>query len=148
MNIYHYIKNTISHAWYDFRCRCQRFKRGYAYSDVWDIDVWFMRTVKPMLVHLRDHGMSHPIEFKDRNEWVAVLDEMIDCLDSMDEDYVMKFLGFGEIDDYKRMTRDDWDRIYTMMAEIYDLEYDDHKLTCTVYNYANQATKKIACIVQ
>ena len=34
------------------------------------------------------------------------------------------------------------------MAEIYDLEYDDHKLACTVYNYANQSTKKIACIVQ
>ena len=33
-------------------------------------------------------------------------------------------------------------------AEIYDLECDDHKLTCTVYNYANQATKKIACVVQ
>ena len=34
------------------------------------------------------------------------------------------------------------------MAEIYDLDYDDHKLTCTVYNYANQVTKKIACVVQ
>lgn len=29
------------------------------------------------------------------------------------------------------------------MAKIYDLEYDDHKLTCTV----NQ-TKKISCVVQ
>lgn len=34
------------------------------------------------------------------------------------------------------------------MAEIHDLDYDDHKLTCTVYNYANQAIKKIACVVQ
>lgn len=34
------------------------------------------------------------------------------------------------------------------MAKIYDLKYDEHKLICTVYNYANQAFKKIACIVQ
>lgn len=108
MNLYYRIKNTISDAWYDFRCRCQRFKRGWAYGDVWDMDVWFVRTVKPMLIHLKHNGMSHPIEFKDRNEWVAVLDEMIDCLDSMDEDYCIKSLGF---DDCKRTTRNDWDRI-------------------------------------
>lgn len=34
------------------------------------------------------------------------------------------------------------------MAEIYDLEYDDHKLICTVYTCVNQAIKKIACVVQ
>lgn len=117
MNLYYCIKNIISDTWYDFRCRCQRFKRGWAYSDVWDIDAWFVRTVKPMLIHLKHNGMSYPIEFKDRSEWVAVLDEMIDCLDSMDEDYCLKFFGFGEIDDYKRMTRDDWDHVYTIMAE-------------------------------
>jgi hypothetical protein len=34
------------------------------------------------------------------------------------------------------------------MAEIYDLDYDDHKLTCTVYLFNNHVTKKIACVVQ
>ena len=38
MNIYYHIKNAITNAWYDFRSRCQRFKRGWAYEDVWDID--------------------------------------------------------------------------------------------------------------
>ena len=33
------------------------------------------------------------------------------------------------------------------MAEVCDLEYDDHKLTCTIYNYANQTIKRIACVV-
>lgn len=113
MNLYYRIKNS----WYNFRCRCQRFKRGWAYSDAWDMDVWFVRTVKPMLIHLKYNGISYPIEFKDRSEWVAVLDEMIDCLDSMDEDYVFKFLGFSTVDDYGRMTREDWDRVYTIMAE-------------------------------
>lgn len=33
-------------------------------------------------------------------------------------------------------------------VKIYDLTYDDHKLTCTVCNWKNQLYKKIACIVQ
>lgn len=34
------------------------------------------------------------------------------------------------------------------MAAIRDLEYNDHQLVCTIYNYNNQPTKKIACIVR
>ena len=34
------------------------------------------------------------------------------------------------------------------MAAICDLEYNDHQLVCTIYNYKNQPTKKIACIVR
>ena len=33
-------------------------------------------------------------------------------------------------------------------SKIYDLEYDDHKLTCTIYNHNKQMILKIACIVQ
>ena len=34
------------------------------------------------------------------------------------------------------------------MAQIHDLVYDDHKLTCVVYLSDYHITKKIACIVQ
>lgn len=117
MNMYYRIKNTISDFWYDFRCRCQRFKRGWACSDVWDMDDWFMRTVKPMLFRLRVHGISFPIEFKDRTEWEAVLNEMIACLEFMDEDNVYALLGFCEIEDYKRMTKEDHENAYRIMEE-------------------------------
>ena len=30
----------------------------------------------------------------------------------------------------------------------YFTEYNDHQLVCTIYNYKNQPTKKIACIVR
>ena len=56
MNLYRKIKWEVKDFWYDLRRRVQRFKRGYAYSDVWDIDYWFMGTVKPMLIHLRDQS--------------------------------------------------------------------------------------------
>lgn len=109
MNLYYRIRNKIRDAWYDFRCRCQRFKRGWAYGDVWDIDQWFMCTIKPMLIHLKNNGTSYPIGFNDISEWRTVLEEMINCLDFMDEDYTFRFLGF---DNYDRMTRDDWEHVY------------------------------------
>ena len=103
MNLYHRIKNTISDFWYDFRCRCQRFKRGYAYSDVWDMDVWFMHTVKPMLIHLRDHGIGIPNELyvdgeNERVNWENTLTEMINCLELMDENTVREHLGISDSD--------------------------------------------------
>ena len=113
MKLYYRIQNAL----YDFRRRCQRFKRGYSYSDVWNMCDWFMRTVKPMLIHLKNEGISYPYEFNDRSEWEAVMDEMIKCLDFMDEDYVLKFLGFCESDYYRRITSEDWKRIYNMMEE-------------------------------
>ena len=64
MNLYYRIKNTISDFWYGFRCRCQRFKRGWAYGDVWDMNVWSKRTVKPMLLHLYHNHTGVPMEFK------------------------------------------------------------------------------------
>ena len=100
MTLYYKIKNTLSDLWYDFRARCQRFKRGYSYGDVWDMDFWFMHTVKPMLIHLRDHGIGVPNELythgeNERINWENTLTEMINCLDMMDEDIARKKLGFN-----------------------------------------------------
>lgn len=102
--------SRISHLWYRFRCRCQRFKRGYAYRDVWNLDSWFISTVQPMLVHLRDHGIGIPLAFDnphgDRSAWKNMLTEMINCLDMMDEEKVIEHLGGGmEIEDYKKCSK-------------------------------------------
>lgn len=117
MNLYYKIKNLIDDFWYNFRTKCQRFKRGYSYVDVWDIDKWFIAMMKPMLIHLRTHGNSFPMEFNDRDEWCAILDEMINCLEFMDEYKVNCFFGFCDIDDYKRKTREDYQRIGETMME-------------------------------
>lgn len=115
MNLYYCIKNTIS----DFRYRCQRFKCGWAYGDVWDMDAWFMHTVKPMLIHLRDYGIGIPNELyiegdNERINWENVLTEMINCLDMMDEDKVYEYLG---LDSYKHMTKEDYEKCYGIMKE-------------------------------
>ena len=113
MKLYYRIKNRIEDFIYDFRCRCQRFKRGYAYGDVWDIDCWFKRTVKPMLTHLRDHGIGIPGDLyldgaeNERKVWEDSLTEMVDCLTLMDEDEAEKHLGIADNDysfeSYKRV---------------------------------------------
>lgn len=120
MNLYYRIKNAISDLWYDFRCRCQRFKRGWAYGDVWDMDVWFLRTVNPMLIHLRDHGIAIPVELvvdgeNQRANWENVLTEMINCLDMMDEDNVYESLGF--YDDDQLLSIEDYKRVSAIMEE-------------------------------
>lgn len=94
------LKFKIEMAFDRFRARCQRFMRGYSYGDVWDMDYWFIRTVKPMLIHLRDHGIGMPGTLvvdgeNEREAWEAVLTEMIDCLTLMDEENVYEHL-FGE----------------------------------------------------
>ena len=113
MKLYYRIQNALD----NLRARYQRFKRGYSYDDVWNMCDWFIRTVKPMLIHLKNNGISRPMEFKHRSKWEAVLEEMIDCLNFMDEDYVFKFLGFSAVDNYRNITEEDWNRLYTIMAE-------------------------------
>lgn len=136
MNLYYRIKNTISDFWYNFRCRCQRFKRGWAYGDVWDIDVWFMRTVKPMLTHLRDHGIGIPGEFcigEDANRiyWENTITEMISCLELMDEDNAEKYLGISDddysVESYKKindLVEENKDRFFELFSKYFFCLWD------------------------
>lgn len=105
MRLYYKIKNALFYNVDCLRARLQRFKRGYSYGDVWDMDFWFKRTAKPMLIHLRDHGIGIPSDLylegeeNERAAWEAVLTEMINCLTLMDEDEAQKHLGISD-DDY------------------------------------------------
>lgn len=104
MNIYYKIKNAIFYNVDCLRARWQRFLRGYSYGDIWDMDCWFIRTTKPMLIHLRDKGISVPNDLyqegaeNERETWEAILTEMIECLDLMDEDSARKHLGIEDND--------------------------------------------------
>lgn len=110
------IKFIISDAIYNLRTRIQRFRRGYSYSDVWDIDMWFMEMMKPMLIHLRDHGWGYPFEFKDREEWEAILTEMVNCLQLMNEDGVEESMGFAG-ENALKMKSEDYKKAYEIMCE-------------------------------
>lgn len=83
--------------WFNFRQRCQRFRRGYASSDVWDLDHWFISTLKPMLTDMLKTYNSHSGEIT-AEEWEAILREMIDCLTLMDADAAQKALGLTDVE--------------------------------------------------
>lgn len=117
MSLYYKIRNAIREARYNLKCKYQRAKRGYANGDVWDMDLWFIDTIKSMLIHLKEHGCGFPMEFDNRYVWCAILDEMIGCLSLMSEDDVRSFLGFDGIEGWKRMEREDYDRVGEIMIE-------------------------------
>ena len=118
MNLYWKIKNKLIYGHDCLRARIQRFKRGYSYGDIWDMFDWFIRTTKPMLIHLREHHCGVPIEFQnDESTWDFVLTEMIDCLTLMDEDNAYAHHGFGEWDERRKMTREDYKRVYRTMED-------------------------------
>ena len=101
MKLFRRIRVKLMYAFDNLRARCQRFMRGYSYGDARDIDVWFMQTVKPMLIFLRDTGLGIPNDLyvdgeNERVLWEEVLTEMIECLTLMHEDEAIKYLGISD----------------------------------------------------
>lgn len=123
MNLYYKLKNKLIYDVDSLKARIQRFKRGYSYGDVWDMYFWFIRTLKPMLIHLRDHGIGVPNELylQDANNeriiWENSLTEMISCLELMDEDNVYKYLGYKDDDWQSRLSPKDYEKVYQVMEE-------------------------------
>ncbi len=55
MKLFRRIRRFISNKNWEFRRNLQRFRRGWAYTDVWDLDSWFIGMLEPMLRHLKEH---------------------------------------------------------------------------------------------
>ena len=86
------LQYKVTSAACDLRWRWQRFRWGYAWPDAWEIDTWFMRTAKPLLQNLLENHSSHPGDMTNE-EWEAVLQEMIRCLELMDYKTAEAYLG-------------------------------------------------------
>lgn len=100
----------FSRLWHCFisKCRklkwrCQRFIRGWADEDTWDIDWWFIKTLSQMLKKFKEDNDSHPFKLSEE-EWDTILDNMVYYLEGMNEEGAVKQL-YGEganliVDDY------------------------------------------------
>lgn len=132
MSLFSRIKYKIDRLWYNLRARYQRSKRGYSYGDVWNMFDWFMRTVKPMLIHLRDHGIGVPLDLyldgedNERKAWEDILTEMTSCLELMDEDAAKKYLGVSDsdysVESYKKardLMEENKDRFFELFSKYY-----------------------------
>lgn len=73
----------VKDRWDDLSYRCQRFRKGYSDSDVWEMRDWFIRTAKPMLRELSVKAYNYPEEIGEE-QWREILLEMADLLEIMD----------------------------------------------------------------
>lgn len=70
----------IRNKWRAFKYKCERFKKGYANNDAFNICHWFIDTVKPMLVQFKAEHWCCPSDMSP-SEWDSIVSEMIGCLD-------------------------------------------------------------------
>ena len=104
----------FSRLWHCFigKCRklkwrCQRFIRGWADEDTWDIDWWFIKTLSPILKKFKEDNDSNPFKLSEE-EWDKILDNMVYYLEGMNGEGAVKQL-YGEganltVDDYKEIS--------------------------------------------
>jgi hypothetical protein len=107
------LKVRIQYFWYDLRekrderrYRSQRAKRGYSDYDVWDIQMWFVRTLRPMLENILVNLRTRPDDLT-LEEWKSILEEMVILLKVMDTDdevFVREYMGI-RVDDFHTDTR-------------------------------------------
>ena len=87
--------------------RCQRFIRGWADEDTWDIEGWFIEILLPMLKKFKEDNNGHPFELS-REEWDKTLDDMIYSLEGINEEGAVKQLYGEEVNlivyDYKEIS--------------------------------------------
>lgn len=62
----------------------QRVKQGYADTDVYNIDYWFLETIVPMLKQLKEQRVGYPMDLSPE-KWDKILDEMIFCFTECNE---------------------------------------------------------------
>lgn len=118
----------------DLRSRCERFARGYAKEDIWNMDTWLRETMEPMLRYLAEHHHAIPWELEKQypddadKRWTKILVEMADCLhysshDIVDEELVDESLDIKErwsqIDDIARKNKSRFCSL--LSAYFYDL---------------------------
>lgn len=83
------IRNILRDAYYNLKYRCQRFIRGYADEDIWNIDNWFLESMKKILPEYLKRNDGHPISVNE-DEWHEILITMKGLLYEMDEDELCK----------------------------------------------------------
>lgn len=71
--------------------KIQRANRGFSDYDTWDIDMWFIKTMKAMLEYFVENTIGAPVRYgwteeNCHEEWRKYIKRMIFLLDEMDED--------------------------------------------------------------
>ena len=69
---------------FDLKMRCQRFKKGYADIDTWNLDGFLEETFRKMLMQFKEEHNGYPPNLTPE-KWNEILDRMIFLLGEMNE---------------------------------------------------------------
>jgi hypothetical protein len=123
-----YYKFQIKYALKRFKFRCQRFIRGWADEDSWDIAGWFIGQMKCILPDFYKNNNGIPADMTEE-EWDKTLDDMIYYLEGMTEEGAIRQL-YGKEQQVTQETiretynymRDSKDKFFELFAKyFYDL---------------------------
>ena len=59
----------------------ERGRKGYCREDLWSFDHWLSRLIAKGLREFKEGTHTYPNDIDDWEEWMAVLDEMIECFE-------------------------------------------------------------------
>lgn len=105
---------------FDLKMRCQRFKKGYADVDTWNLDGFIEETFRKMLIQFREESMGYPMNLTEQ-EWNKILDRMIFLLGEMNEENCSKKITYNstaeELQEYYEYMTKCKDEFYDLMKE-------------------------------
>jgi len=59
----------------------ERGRKGYCYEDLWSFDNFLSKLIANGLREFKQNCYSYPNDIDDWEEWMATLEEMIECFD-------------------------------------------------------------------
>lgn len=59
----------------------ERMRKGYCYEDLWQFDNWLSSLIARGLREFKENCSTYPNDIDDWDEWMKVLDEMIECFE-------------------------------------------------------------------
>lgn len=82
----------------------QRGRKGYASRDLWSFDNWLSKTIARGLRELKSTTSTYPNDIMEWDEWMKILDEMIECFDEQTRG-MDNLLEGKSLDDYHKMMK-------------------------------------------
>ena len=107
---------------FDLKMRYQRFKKGYADIDTWNLDGFLEETFRKMLIQFKEEHNGYPPNLTPE-KWEEILDRMIFLLGEMNEYTCSKKTDLGST--IKEM-KEKYDYMVKCKNEFYDLMKEHH----------------------
>lgn len=74
----------------------ERGRKGYTREEMWSFDNWLSDLIARGLKEFKENTHTYPNDIDDWEEWMRVLDEMIECFEEQGREIEMNTVDFIE----------------------------------------------------